>query len=187
MLHASTWTVAAAAAVFATAAQASLVRLDSEQVLDEATQLVWLYDWGMHGGSWQSNSDWAAALDLGGHTDWALPRIDQFQDLWAHVGATTAGLSGHFANVDPYPLFSGYWSSTTVDSAAGPRAYIFVPQTGGSYDDYQFWIFSGVAVRPAPEPGVAMLLPLALAACAWTSRRRSPAPLARPPSHAPAH
>lgn len=160
-------TAAISAAMLISPAQATLIALDGQQVLDTATNLVWLHDWGLGGGDWQSSMNWADTLSVAGHDDWFLPSIDQYQFVWASAGGSYAGLLMHFDNVDPYAAIgiTGYWSSTLAASGGGgSRAEIFLPEFGSHYNDYTFWIHSATAVRMVPEPATFPLAALALLA-----------------------
>lgn len=154
-----------AAATATSPAQATLVMLDNQQVLDTATHLVWLHDWGQGGGDWQSAMTWADALSIDGHNDWGLPTVDQYLSVWASAGSSLSGLQAEFDNVDPFAAIGspGYWTSdTAAPGGGGPRAEIFLPQTGTHYTDYTFWAFAATAVRPAPEPSIDWLVAIGL-------------------------
>ena len=137
-------------------------------MLDTDTKLLWLYDWSISGTkTWEDAKTWAADLTVGGATDWRLPEIGEYADLWTDVGSSLLGLRSKFNPVQAY----GYWSATEV----APYARYFNSSNGSQFNDFKTTALYAVAVRPGavPEPQTLALALLALGATVVARRRRA--------------
>lgn len=165
------WAAAAALLATAGATQAALVKNGDGTITDTSTQLVWLQDWSVTGKqSWATQQDWAQNLNFAGSSDWALPSIDEYIDLYIELGGVI--VAGGFANVKA----DLYWAGTEFD--AGSRAWLFNPLSSSVNILSENLAFYAVAVRPAdvaepvPEPRTLALALVALGVAALTHRRR---------------
>jgi hypothetical protein len=97
-----------------------------ETVTDKLTGLMWIK--GATGQmTWQSAIDYVKILNIGGHTDWRLPNVEELRSLVDYSQTEPSLPQGH-----PFmgAVASYYWSSTTYASdAAGVWGVSFL---GGS-------------------------------------------------------
>lgn len=178
-----TWTAAVALTACTGLAQAALVlQSNGQEVLDTETQLLWLHDWGQFNGEgffWSYTRDWAASLTVGGaHAgDWRLPELGEFQTLWAsdEVGATMAGLQGHFTGVTDFY----YWTSSLVSTGTMyDTRWSFNALDGRARAWPDFVPLQAVAVREypvtqgVPEPQTLLLALTGCILAAGVSRRQ---------------
>ena len=166
-----TWATAATLLAVTGTAPAALVSLGDGTVKDTNTNLIWLQNWNINErAAWGTQKNWADNLTFAGSSDWELPEISEFVDLFTAYG--DLGLVPEFTNVQ----FGSYWSGTEI---AGNVAWSFNPLSGGQSGVVKSGQFFAVAVRPAdviasvPEPQTLALALLALGATAVARKARS--------------
>ena len=169
-----TWAAAAGLVALTGAAQAGLVSLGDGTVKDTNTNLIWLQNWNVNGlQNWATQKNWAeTTLDgFAGSSDWQLPSINEYNDLFdAYHDLTQVA---EFTNVQQSNL---YWSRTEIK--AGRSALAFPAAShGANLNDESNPLFA-VAVRlddvtaSVPEPQTLALALLALGATVVARRRR---------------
>jgi hypothetical protein len=165
------WAAAAAMVFLACTAQATLVNLGDGTVQDTATNLIWLQNWNVNGKQdWVTQNTWAETLTFAGSSEWALPSIGDFANLFAEVG--NLSLESQFTNVQPQL----YWSGT---GAAGSDAFAFQPNFGVQTAENIGAQFFAVAVRrgealaSVAEPQTLSLILLALSATVVRRSKKS--------------
>ena len=167
-------------------ANAKLIPINNgTEVLDTATDLVWLADWNANGATyWQRQQSWAAGLTAGGVPagSWSVPTANQYAQLWRNVGESFAGLSAatsHFVNVQS----AAYWTSQSYD--AYPNGAWYVNPADGTWgatfiNDPLY----AAAVRSAsvvPEPSTGLMWTAALLVVIASCRRKYKHPNASTP------
>jgi hypothetical protein len=167
------WAATAAMAALTGSALASpmpLVDVGDGTVYDPNKHLIWLQDWNVNGAQgFATQTAWAESLVFAHSSEWHLPTIDQFIDLFAEFGDPTFRLP--FTNVWP----GYYWSGTVAFSSA---PFTFFPHYGSVSTDIQDAAHFAVAVRTGevttavPEPRTLALAMMALAAAAVAGRKR---------------
>lgn len=169
------WASAAALAALAGTAQAALINQGNGTVLDTTTHLVWLQDWSVNGGqTWAMQKAWAENLSFAGSSDWVLPGITEYANLFTAYGDLTSNTLP-FVNVQT----GRYWSGT--EDGPGVVAWYFRPDVGLQRNGDELNGHFAVAVRPAdvtaavPEPQTLLLALLALGAALVARPRCSPA------------
>jgi hypothetical protein len=166
------------------AARASFVALDADQVLDTSTSLVWLKNWNTIGpGPWQSN--WASELTTGGVAagSWASPNLEQYFDLWQNVGGSYSGMVSKFTNV-----MDLYWTNIFyIDPLNGYLQPYFFDARHGQLDTnrtvgpsanlYQTAVRSATYsdLNPVPLPAAAWLMLSGIGALGAAARQRKAA------------
>lgn len=159
-------------------AQATLVDRGGGMVYDDVNNVTWLQDWFMPGTSmdWYAAQTWAGDLAFGGHDDWRLPSITEFDTLTTQSG-----------NLWFTPLFqnvaSQYWSSTAYTADTDIAWTLYVHFSNPTWLPKEL-LGQVVAVRDGdvdgthavPEPGGLALLLTATGAGVLATRRRRAGP-----------
>jgi hypothetical protein len=108
--------------------------VQQNMVLDKDNDLVWEQSPSTDTvDSWSSAGDYCAALNLGNHSGWRLPTLDELASLVDLSQQSPALPVNHpFSNIKDYQGW--YWSSTTPPNNSS-EAY-FVDMSNG--DEYSF-------------------------------------------------
>jgi hypothetical protein len=93
---------------------------DSTQVRDTKTSLIWTRDT-IEGGrlSWEKAKEAAAAVRIGGHSDWRLPTIKELLTLVDYDRSESPAIDPTFKCEAAW-----YWTSTPVASSPGGCAWL---------------------------------------------------------------
>ena len=161
----------AAMATLTGAAQAVLTDQGNGTVLDTNTNLIWLQDWEVNGrGNWATQKTWAEGLTFAGGTDWVLPSISQYADLFTAYGDLT--LVPQFMNVQSGGQSTAYWSGTEVDELRASYFYAGWGFPEVEFKDAQVFAVAVRDVSPIPEPETYALMLAGLAVVGAAARRR---------------
>ena len=109
-------------------------------------------------------------MTFAGGTDWVLPSISQYADLFTAYGDLT--LVPQFMNVQSGGQSTAYWSGTEVDEL---RASYFYARWGFPevvIKDAQVFAVAVRDVSPIPEPETYALMLAGLAVVGAAARRR---------------
>jgi hypothetical protein len=134
---------------FTSHADAVLVNNGDGTITDTDTNLMWLQDFGIGGGTWSAAATWADTLSYAGYDDWRLPTgsvcteppcsNSEMGHLY-YGESVTLSTPQFFTNVNS----GAYWSGT--------EGQIFNFNTGSQHYHNSSEEWSATAVRVAPEP-----------------------------------
>lgn len=151
-------------------AQAALMSLGDGTVKETNTNLIWLQDWNISGvQNWADQKAWAEGLAFANSSEWRLPTIAEYLQLFGLYGDLT--MVNEFTDVQG----SDYWSGSGSGLLFRDN---FRPDTGTTFDPTQDKLAFAVAVRlgdataAVPEPQTLALGLLALGATLVARRRR---------------
>jgi len=120
-----------------------------DTMTDNLTGLMWTKDANLPNGTmdWYSALDFCNNLELGGHTDWRLPNVNELESLInANEANSATWLNGQgFTNVQA----RNYWSSTTYASSTGGTWVVGMRGGGvGAFyrSNYSFYVWPVRAV-----------------------------------------
>ena len=158
-------------------ANAALVNMNDGTIYDTSTQLTWLRNAGLGGGTWSASNLWANNLVFAGFSDWRLPTavvpdatcVNAFpvpnepnafgfnctgSELGYLYYTSLGNLAGDTSlNVADFTNFAGlYWTGTDYLGLAG-TAYSFVFSDAGAPSNNGFQGFSNKIV---PEQATAV-------------------------------